>query len=58
MENKINASCRGRGCRVISLPYDSRVNHVYSKMLRKRDDIQKILSKTSLFLDKMEKEEK
>lgn len=57
MENKINASCRGRGCRIILLPYDSRVNHVYSKMFRKRDDIQKILPKTSLFLDKMEKKE-
>jgi hypothetical protein len=58
MEIKINDSCRGRGCHVIFLPYDSRVNHVYSKMFRKRNDIQKILSKTNLFLDKMEKKEK
>jgi len=30
MENKINDSCKGRGCRVIILTHDSRVEPVYS----------------------------
>jgi len=53
MENKIKNSCDGRGCRIYILPIDRRFKPVYSKVLPKRYDIQKILYHVSVFLDKV-----
>jgi len=55
MENKINVnnSCSGRGCRIYILPADSRIKPIYSKVLRTKYDIQKILLVPSVSLDKM-----
>ena len=49
-------SCDGRGCRVINLPHDNRINTIYSKVLRTKHDIQKILPTINIHLDeKLEK---
>ena len=53
MENKIKNSCDGRGCRIYILPIDRRFKPVYSKVLPKRYDIQKILPTSYLSLDKV-----
>jgi hypothetical protein len=55
MENKIKiyGSCKGRGCRIINLPYDSRINSIHSEMFSNRYDISQILSMVELPVDKM-----
>lgn len=55
MENKINVSnnCGGRGCFVYRLPFDSKLDLVYSKVFPKRHDIKKMVSSPYLFLDKV-----
>jgi hypothetical protein len=56
MENKINDinnSCNGRGCRIYILPLDRRIKPIYSKVLSKRYDIQKMVFISIVSLDKM-----
>ena len=51
---EIKNSCNGRGCSVrIVLPNDSKPVVVYSKMFRKRNDIQKVLFVSDIILDKV-----
>ena len=58
MENKINDSCGGRGCRVIILTHDSGIKPIYSNMFSTKYGFPKILSLVNISLDeKLEKEE-
>lgn len=50
--------CSGRGCVIILLPCDGEFKPVYMENISKRNDIQKILSSSSIFMDKMEKKRK
>jgi hypothetical protein len=51
---KIYDSCTGRrGCYANILANDGRINPIYSKVLRTRNDIQKMVLVTYILLDKM-----
>lgn len=52
MENKINGSCNGRGCRVVILPWDKLPDLINTKVFSTRHDIQTILPVINLSLDK------
>lgn len=52
MENKINGSCDGRGCRIVILPWSIKSINVHSKVFRTKHDIQKIFLMANIQMDK------